>query len=178
MNLLGELKEKDISVINEEYVEMYKLRKAARAIVMNKDCQIAILSVTKDKYHKLPGGGVEYGEDIHEALSREIMEEVGARISILKDIGCTIEYRNQFKQLQISYCFLAIVVGELANVNFTQDEVDDGFILEWYEIEDIIKIMEQDEPSSYVGKFINKRDLLFLREVKKLCVDTSITSLF
>lgn len=168
MNLLKELSQKDIGMNNTNEDIAYKLRKAARAMVLDKDNRIAILNVTKDNYHKLPGGGFEGHEDVEEALRREVMEEVGAEIEVGKEVGCIIEYRDEFKQLQISYCYLAKVNGELTQVSFTEDEINDGFNLQWYTIEQAMEIMQQDQPQSYVGKFIHVRDLIFLKEADKV----------
>jgi 8-oxo-dGTP diphosphatase len=68
---------KVIKIINpenasDEEVKKFKVREAARAIVYDKDGNIAILNVSKQKYHKLPGGGIEEGEDIQSALKRNV----------------------------------------------------------------------------------------------------------
>lgn len=164
MKLIKELYPKDIGVDTIEINPSYKIRKASRAIVVNEENNIAILSVRKDSYHKLPGGGLEGNEDIEEALRREVKEEVGTAIEIDKEIGCIIEYRDKINQLQISYCYRAKAVGNLGKVDFTEEEINNGFELKWYSIEEAIKIMEKDQPKGYVGKFINKRDLIFLKE--------------
>jgi len=52
-------------------------RAAARAVVRDVGGAIGLLHVTNAGYYKLPGGGVESGEDLREALVRECKEELG-----------------------------------------------------------------------------------------------------
>lgn len=166
MKLIREISDKDIK--NEKIYEediSYKLRKASRAVVLNESNKIALLNVSKDNYHKLPGGGIEKDEDIITALRRELMEEVGVEIDVLNELGMIIEYRNEFKQLQISYCYLCKVIGEYQETSFTEEEKNNGFLLEWVDINEAISILERDNPEKYMGKFIKERDLEFLKNV-------------
>jgi ADP-ribose pyrophosphatase YjhB (NUDIX family) len=112
----------------------------------------------------LPGGGIEAGEDINIALNREMMEEVGVNINVLGEIGTIIEYRDNYKQLQISYCFYAEVKGDIKETSFTDEEINEGFQLKWIPLEEAVSILENDIPDDYVGKFIQSRDLLFLKK--------------
>jgi H+-transporting ATPase len=73
-----------------------KKRQAARAVVFDNENKIALLYVSKHSYHKIPGGGIEKGEDIFRALEREMIEEIGSKISVTGEIGKIIEYRNKF----------------------------------------------------------------------------------
>lgn len=163
MKLLREITEKDITN-KETYEEIsYKIRKASRAVVFNEENKIAILNVSNDNYHKLPGGGIERDEDIITALRRELIEEVGVEVDVLDELGMIIEYRDNFKQLQISYCYLCKVVGEYQETSFTEEEKNNGFILEWVSLNEAISILENDNPEKYMGKFIRERDLEFLK---------------
>ncbi|KGK85996.1 NUDIX domain-containing protein [Clostridium sp. HMP27] len=165
MKLIREITEKDITN-KETYEEIsYKIRKASRAIVFNEENNIAILNVSNDNYHKLPGGGIEKDEDIITALRRELIEEVGVEVDVINELGMIIEYRDNFKQLQISYCYLCKVVGAYQETSFTEEEKNNGFILEWVSLNEAISILEKDNPEKYMGKFIRKRDLEFLKNV-------------
>jgi ADP-ribose pyrophosphatase YjhB (NUDIX family) len=139
-------------------LNQYKVRRAARGVISwgNK---IALLNVTKCHYHKLPGGGIEKGESNEEAFKREVLEETGSQCRIKDYAGVTIEYREEEKLLQISYVFLAEVIGEPSEVNFEQGERDEGFKLEWIPVENVQEVLSQDKPSNYEGsKFICNRD--------------------
>lgn len=166
MKLIREITEKDITN-KETYEEIsYKIRKASRAVVFNEENKIAILNVSNDNYHKLPGGGIERDEDIITALRRELIEEVGVEVDVLDELGMIIEYRDNFKQLQISYCYLCKVVGEYQETSFTEEEKNNGFILKWVSLNEAISILENDNPEKYMGKFIRERDLEFLKNAE------------
>jgi len=157
---------KEIYLENDDECSKYKIRKAARSVALNNDNKIPLLYVSKNEYHKLPGGGIEENEDIETALKREMLEEVGANIEILKEIGVIIEYKNKSEVIQISYCYYSKIVGELCNTDFTEKEKSDGFILKWVTIDEAIELLENDKPIDYMGGFIRKRDLEFLNYFK------------
>lgn len=169
MELLLEIREKDIGAeALESFTLPYELRKASRAVILNNEGQVALMNVTKHNYHKLPGGGIELGEDLHSALRREALEEAGSRIEIEQELGMIIEYRNEWKCLQISYCFLAKVVGNLQATQLTEREIANGFQLLWLPFDEAIAQLEKDGPDCYEGKFIRLRDLAFLRKAKEV----------
>ncbi|TMV50321.1 NUDIX domain-containing protein [Paenibacillus mesophilus] len=163
MKLLAEIAEEDIGYEMPQTENNYRVRKASRAIVVNALKQIALLYVSKQNYHKLPGGGIERGESIADALSREIMEEVGVEIKVNGEVGLIIEYRDRFELLQISYCFFASMERTKEGPSFTEEEQQDGFELKWVELEEAIELVRDDVPTNYVGRFIQKRDYAFLR---------------
>lgn len=164
MELIREIFDKDIcSDSSNDSSLSYTIRKASRAIVFNDNNEIAILHVTKDKYHKLPGGGIEENEDVISALRRELIEEVGVEVEVTGTVGCIIEYRDKFNQLQISYCYDAQVVTDYKKTDFTEEEIANGFKLKWMNLKDAVEVLDKDKPENYAGMFIKERDLAFLK---------------
>ena len=157
MNKIIEINDADIGFRLNKSAVYGKWRKAARAVLM-KGKLIALMHVSNKSYYKLPGGGLEKGEDIEEALIREIKEETGCSIGKINVIGETIEYRSQQPMKQISYCFMADVVSQGAS-NLEKGEVEDGFKLIWVKSQDAVKLLKNSKPKAYNGKFIIKRDL-------------------
>src|SRR3990167_2065115 len=103
MKILKTIRDKDLGLDFQNPSVYEREREAARAIVFDKDNNIALLHATNKSYHKLPGGGVEKGEDIIQALKREVLEEIGCEIDSIKELGIIEEYRNKFSLHQLSY---------------------------------------------------------------------------
>jgi len=169
MKLLKTFEDKDIfpSVKAINHAD-FRERLAARAVLFDQDKNIALLHVTKYNYHKLPGGGVEEGESNEQGLSRELLEETGCKTEIKEEIGEIIEYRDKYKIKNDSFCWIAEVIGEKEALNFMEDEVEEGFELEWTSLSEAIRKIGNDDPGDYQGFFIKQRDLLFLKEAEKL----------
>lgn len=143
-------------------------REAARAVVSDNAGKIALLRVGLYDYHKLPGGGVDDGEDIPTALERELLEEIGCKAEVTGEVGEITEYRDQFELEQISYCFVATQIGEKGEPDFTEKELREKFSIVWTDnIDSAIALLEQDKPTNYEGKFIQKRDLALLKAAKE-----------
>ncbi len=165
MKLLATLRDEDIIIGSPKIrTDNFSPRVAARAIVFDGRAAVALLHATKHSYHKLPGGGVEPGEDLASALAREIKEEIGCAAEVTGEVGQIDEYRGEWKLFQQSYCYLGRVVGPKGSPDFTQEELGDGFEIVWVaSLEAAISLLEADRPANYDGKFIHARDLLLLR---------------
>lgn len=143
----------------------YFHRKAARAVLFDEEGHIPLLYVKKYDYYKLPGGGLEGSEDMHEALIREVMEEVGATCAITHPLGMIREYRKEYKMYQDSYCFLGTVL-EKGSPQFTEKELEEGFELQWLSPEDALEKFAT-LPENYQGRFMVERDGVFLEKAMK-----------
>ncbi|MFI5260429.1 MAG: NUDIX hydrolase [Candidatus Paceibacteria bacterium] len=165
MQVLKILREEDVGEsfpTPHSYIE----RTTARAVVFDTDDNIALLHVTRKEHHKLPGGGVEEGESIGEALTRELIEEIGCAVTDVCELGMIEEYRNKTAKHQISYCFTAQVSGEKGTPSLDASEINDGIETVWMGLEDAIRLLEQESRSmdSYGAKFMSLRELAFLKE--------------
>jgi 8-oxo-dGTP diphosphatase len=152
--------------VSEEEALQYKTREAARAIVSDREGKIAMLHATVDHYYKLPGGGVEAGEDFLTALHREGKEEIGCEIEVTGEVGIIVEYRKKFTLKQTSYCYLANLVGEKGIPELTQSEIDEGFETVWITPEEALKELRESKPMQYEGQFMLSRDIAFLEASK------------
>jgi ADP-ribose pyrophosphatase YjhB (NUDIX family) len=169
MKILAEISEASLGKGEPEILGgSYELRKSARAILRDKNGNINLQHIKRDSFHKLPGGGLETGESKEEALRREIIEEAGCDCIISDLIGVVIEYRNKYNLIQISYAYVADVVGEIGEPQFEQAEIDEQLTNYWVSPEEALAKMKSDAPEKYEGNFILKREISFLEEYLKM----------
>ncbi len=163
---------KSLGILNpenalEEEIAKYQFRECARAIVYDQNGKIGILHVSNENYHKLPGGGVEKGEDILEALKRECQEELGCNIEAYDEVGQIVEYRKIFQLKQISYVYLAKVIGTKGIPAYTPEETEGGFGVQWLDIDEAIELLKNDKARNDEGRlYIVPRDIVLLQSAK------------
>jgi 8-oxo-dGTP diphosphatase len=85
-------------------------------------------------YWALPGGRVELGENVEQTIIREVKEETGLDVEVVRKIG---EYHEQGTQDGIEYdyypaCFLVRVIG--GEIRRQQSEIQD---IQLFRVEDI-----------------------------------------
>jgi 8-oxo-dGTP diphosphatase len=147
----------------------FKKRSAARGVMIKHNGSVCLLKVGAHNYHKLPGGGVDEGEDIKAAFHRELLEETGCQAEILGEVGKIVECRNQFELIQTSYCFLAKQVGQQMEAALEEGEIEEDIHeIATKDIDDAIRLFEEDTPNNYQGRFIVRRDLKLLQTAREL----------
>lgn len=165
MDLICKITDVDIG---ENSVEMQnpRLRLGARGIVIREDGKIAIFNKSNKNEYKLPGGGLEGEEKPEEAFKREVLEETGCEVEIIKYLGTTEEYKSLDNFKQISYVFIGKVIKDTKQLNVTEKEKDEGAKLLWKSPEDGLKLIKEcfnkliasKYESVYHTKFIVLRD--------------------
>jgi 8-oxo-dGTP pyrophosphatase MutT (NUDIX family) len=163
---------KQLKLINpenasKEELKNYRTRQAVRAVVLDGENRIALLFVAKENYYKIPGGGIEEGEDKMVALQRECKEEIGCEIEVLNEIGSIVQYTKIFTLKQTSYCYLAKVKGQKGIPNYTEDEKENGFKQIWLPYDEALKAITETKANNIEGgAYIVPRDTTFLEEAR------------
>ena len=163
-------RDKDFGLPENGDESTFDERTASRAVLIDKDYRVALINAKNRGYYKLPGGGIDPGELITEALHREVIEEAGWKIEPFYTLGYTHETRHKFGQFNISYAFLARATEFVGN-NLMDDEEEDGFELEWFNnIDEAIAAVEKVDTSEmvYQAKFFTARELAILRAARKV----------
>jgi len=163
MKLLHEIKDKEWP----KDKSTLEIREASRAVLFDENGLIPLLFVSNYNYHKLPGGGIDDGEDKAQALIREVIEEVGSKIEVTGEVGKIIEYRSKWNLKQISYCYVGKITSK-GSPTFTEKELSQNFKLVWLPLDEAISKVENDKPTNYEGSFIRQRDIVFLKKVHQM----------
>lgn len=144
-------------------------REAVRAIIRDGD-KILLIYSEKNGDYKLPGGGVEEGETYEEALIREVEEEAGVRVSVVKEVFRVMEYDegqfddcDLFKMLSIYY--IAIITRTLKQ-KLDSYEYEMGFIPKWVELSQAIEKNKEILNSKAFPRW-TKRETMILEKIKK-----------
>ncbi|MFP4478929.1 MAG: NUDIX domain-containing protein [Candidatus Izemoplasmatales bacterium] len=123
-------------------------RRASRGIIIKDDLILMVYSkVNKD--YKFPGGGVETDETVEDALKREVLEEVGGKVTniisqfaLLTTINKeTINKAYDYFHMD-SYYFICEIEKDLLEQNLSVYENELSFIPKWVSIEEAIQTNE------------------------------------
>jgi len=117
------------------------------AIIRNDKGQILFTKRADDEefmsgYWELPGGGMDYGETPEECIKREIMEECGIEIEILKPASVNVYYMREVQRIEI--CFLCKPITQ--DIKLSHEHSD----FRWLDISEVGSI----KVSSYIKKVL------------------------
>ena len=173
INLIGQIRDEDIGE-KSKIVETYRQRFGARGIVLRDDGKIAIFNKSLKNEFKLPGGGIDEGEETAEAFKREVFEETGCKIEIIDFLGTIEELKTQDSFKQMSYVYVGKVIEDTKALHVTEQEEKEGAKLLWKKPEKALELIkscydkllpspcEENLTSIYYTKFIVRRDAKIL----------------
>lgn len=128
MNIVATLYEGDVEPSG------YQDRDTVKAVILNDNDEVLLFS------GGLPGGGVEVGETNQLALKRELMEEIGATVTIVHELGNVVTYRDEIKKRYVFTGYECRLISLVTPTTTIANEV--GLSTEWQKRTETISRME------------------------------------
>lgn len=151
-----------------------KSRDAARAIIFNDDKEVLFIYSSYYNDVSMPGGGVDEGEDLIEALYRECLEEAGAVLDSHKEYYKITEKRANITSKEefnifTSYYYIC-TYSKLVEPSLLDYEIKLGYENRWLSLDEAIKLNEKaliklTKNKKYTG--VITRELRILNKLKE-----------
>lgn len=142
-------------------------RTGARAILFDESGRVALVYEHSYDHYKLPGGCVEVGEDVEQALRREVKEEVGARVKNLRYLGVVRSYLSRYNEDCNQHYYTAEVDDELGESAWIDEEELHGCSVVWCrDLADAAAKVQGASSREYVHLFERARELAGLAAVE------------
>lgn len=139
-------------------------RIGARAILFDGNSRVALVYEHRYHHYKLPGGNVEPGENLEQAVRREIKEEVGANIADIRYLGVVHSYLSAYNEDCDQHYFTARVDGEIGESAWIDEEELHGCQIIWCDnLQQAIKRVQSGTSKEYVHLFERTRELAGLK---------------
>lgn len=148
-------------------------REIVRGIVFDEEKNFYFVRIYRDDSFgkatliETSGGGVEKGEDLETAMQRELKEELGAEVEILREIGIVSDYYNLIHRHNINHYFLCKALS-FGKKNLMPYEIRD-FRMESLKLsyEEAIKEYEKCS-NTKLGRLIAQREVPVLEEAERM----------
>lgn len=170
MQLIRRITDSDILGGAPEFMDTVS-RYGSRGVLVDDMLNVAMMYMSKINLYKLPGGGIDEGENIRDAFLREIKEETGYEAEITHELGCIEEHKNKNNFMQCSYCFIAKAHKSNGNtIMLTESESQLGMRVEWMAFEKALEVMDYSEINcdDYSTNFMIVRDKTILEKAINL----------
>lgn len=147
-------------------------RVSARAIIINEKKEVLLIHSAFYDDVTFPGGGVDDGEELIDALKRECIEEVGAVIDSYKEY-CMITEKRADSNMEANIftsCYYLCTYSHMVENSLLDYEKELGYSTVWMSIDKAISLNEKtlkklQEKNKYCG--VVQRELRVLFELKK-----------
>lgn len=155
------------------YTDTNHDRQIVRAIVVDEQGAYYFMRAERDDDFgkatiiETAGGGVECGEDLLEAIKRELKEELGAEVEVLCKIGVVSDYYNLIHRHNINNYYLC-KAKSFGDTHMTQDEIERFHL-------SMLKLSYEEAAREYekckdckLGRVIANREVPILKRAKEL----------
>ena len=148
-------------------------RNIVRAIVLDDERYFYFIRANRDDIFgkatmiETSGGGVEEGENLTQALNRELKEELGAQVDIICKIGVVSDYYNLLHRHNISNYYLC-KIKSFGDNNLTEEEKN-VFHISTLKLTYKQAIKEyKDCSNTKIGRLVANRELPILYKAKEI----------
>lgn len=139
----------------------------ARAVVRNTEGLYAVMYSDKFGLYSLPGGGVEEGEDMLDALRREVLEETGCICGRISELGVVRENRGSQDYTQENHYYVVTDARRIEESHLTENERADNMAVQWYSFDEMVELISTPGHTNVQRKYLQARDVAALQELSK-----------
>ncbi len=104
--------------------------------VIIQDGKLLVSKDNKDDFYKIPGGRIEFGEELEETCIRQVKEETNADIELIKPLHTMVIYKNPQTQEEMSIILIHFE-AKLKNPDELKPNREDIQEIKWLDIEEI-----------------------------------------
>ena len=165
---------KILSLVDDQYEYTYidHVRYVCRGVLLNDKNQVALNklhgfdSFGDRNYYETPGGGKKDNETLKEACLRELKEETGYEVEIIKELGMVDDYYNLIHRNNKNYYYLCKTIRFAGKSleNYEKSMIEE---LVWVDIDTAISLYEK-MTNSGVAILVRNRELPILKKVKRM----------
>ncbi|MBR2993206.1 MAG: NUDIX hydrolase [Clostridiales bacterium] len=148
-------------------------RQIVRAVVFDDDKNFYFVRANRDDDFgastliETSGGGVEEGEDLLEAIHRELKEELGIESEIICKIGVVSDYYNLIHRHNINNYYLCKAVS-FGDKHLTPEEIEDFHLSTLKMTFDEAASEYEKRRESRLGRLVCNRELPVLKRAKEI----------
>lgn len=160
---------KQLVLINDDYLgHVDYMRHASRGILLKDDKVLLSYESNNNKYI-IPGGGVEENETYAECCSREMLEETGMKVKVIKGFLDIEELFDAWRH--INHYFICELIEDTGIQKLTEAERNAGYTYVWKTLREALEIFgkyENYHDTNIADYGLYRREFLALSEVMKI----------
>ncbi|NOU88199.1 NUDIX domain-containing protein [Paenibacillus sp. LMG 31460] len=169
MQLIKRITDSDFLGGDPEFMDRIS-RYGSRGVLLDSMLNVAMMYMSKTNLYKLPGGGVDEGENTEDAFLREIKEETGYEAEIIHELGYIEEHKKINDFMQISYCYIAKAHNSVSDTMLSESEMQLGMVVKWMTLDKALEMINYSvlNNDDYSTKFMILRDKTILEKAVKI----------